>query len=442
MDNDKQIGLIGTTAIVLGSMMGSGIALLPSSLASIGSITTISWIIATLGALGLGYIFSYLANKDPQTGGVIAYAEEVSPILGFQTAILYFYASWVGIAAITITGVSYLSPILPILKDPFFAVLTAIAILWVLIGINLTGAKMVGALATFGLILLLIPVLLTATYGWHFFDYKTFIENWNVAHASSAQAVSSGITLCIWSFIGLEGALINTAIIKNPGWTIPRATLIGIIICASTYILSSTVLIGIFPAKTLAESNAPFLLASSLMIGKWSDPFVTSFIAFACFTSLSVGIMATGQAGIRAAKDYILPSVFMKTRENGIPAKSICIIGIGATILLIAFSLDSKDTQELFTNIVSLCVLLLIFPYFYTILNFSKMLIQAKKKFLGILCCTFSTLFCFAAFLGAHKHTLQISIVAGLAIFLFYESKNRLKFVKILDTENNNSQKE
>ena len=64
--NKKQIGLIGASAIVAGNMMGSGISLLPSNLAEIGSITIISWAITLFGALSLAYIYSRLGLIDPK----------------------------------------------------------------------------------------------------------------------------------------------------------------------------------------------------------------------------------------------------------------------------------------------------------------------------------------------------------------------------------------
>ena len=78
MASEKKIGLITCTGIVAGNMMCSGIALLPANLSAIGSITLIGWLIALLGALGLAWVYAYQATTDPQEGGPIAYAGELS----------------------------------------------------------------------------------------------------------------------------------------------------------------------------------------------------------------------------------------------------------------------------------------------------------------------------------------------------------------------------
>ncbi|HHF3507412.1 TPA: amino acid permease [Haemophilus influenzae] len=89
MTSPKKIGLFTCIAVVAGNMMGSGIALLPAGLARIGAISIIGWIIATIGALALAYVFARLSTKNPQEGGPVAYAGEISPLLGYQTSIMY-----------------------------------------------------------------------------------------------------------------------------------------------------------------------------------------------------------------------------------------------------------------------------------------------------------------------------------------------------------------
>ena len=80
----KKIGVFGASAIVAGNMMGSGIALLPSNLAKIGSVSIIAWGIVSFGALALAFVYARLGTENPQAGGPVAYAGEVSPILGFR----------------------------------------------------------------------------------------------------------------------------------------------------------------------------------------------------------------------------------------------------------------------------------------------------------------------------------------------------------------------
>ena len=58
MASAKKIGLIACTGVVAGNMMGSGIALLPANLASLGSIAIIGWVVALIGAISLAYVYA------------------------------------------------------------------------------------------------------------------------------------------------------------------------------------------------------------------------------------------------------------------------------------------------------------------------------------------------------------------------------------------------
>lgn len=63
MSSAKKIGLFACTGVVAGNMMGSGIALLPANLASIGGIAIWGWIISIIGAMSLAYVYARLATK-------------------------------------------------------------------------------------------------------------------------------------------------------------------------------------------------------------------------------------------------------------------------------------------------------------------------------------------------------------------------------------------
>lgn len=197
MSSAKKIGLVACTGIVAGNMMGSGIALLPANLAGLGSIAIFGWIIALIGALSLAYVYARLATVNPQQGGPIAYAGEVSQVFGFQTGVLYYHANWIGNLAIGITAVSYLSVFFPILNSPVAAGLTCIAIVWIFTLINMLGGSWVAKLSTLGLIAVLIPVVGTAFAGWFWFDPQLYLQNWNTSGTTDVSAVIKSVLFCL-----------------------------------------------------------------------------------------------------------------------------------------------------------------------------------------------------------------------------------------------------
>jgi cadaverine:lysine antiporter len=427
-NNAKKIGLFAAAAIVAGNMMGSGIALLPANLAKIGSISLIAWIVAGIGALALAFVYARLGTEDPQQGGPVAYAGEISPALGFQTGVLYFNANWIGNLAIAITGVDYLSVFFPVLTQPLAAGVVTIMVIWAFTALNLLGADWIGRLVTVGVILLLIPVILTGTYGWTFFDPKVFSSNWNVGGQPAPQAVMAAILLCIWSFIGVESASVGAGVVKDPKRTIPLSTIIGTSIAATVYLLSSTAILGMFPAKTVAGSGAPFSLAAGHMFGPWAPRVVSAIIAFACLCSLGSWMLLVSQAGARASRDGTLPNIFGKINKKGIPALGIVITSLFMTVLMVGIMLFSKaaNTQEIFGHIANIAVILTLPPYLYSAFNLIRIHgFGDRKAGVSLAASLVASVFCFVALAGESRAYLAAAMIIMLGVFVFYVGKTR-----------------
>ena len=433
--NAKKIGMIACTGVVAGNMMGSGIALLPSTLASVGSISIYSWLICIVGALSLAFVFARLATKNPQEGGPIAYAGEVSPVFGFQTGVLYYHANWIGNLAIAITGVSYLSVFFPVLNNPIPAGLATIASVWLFTLVNLLGGSWVSRLCTIGLVLILIPVVGTALFGWTHFDSALYSQNWNVSAGSDGHAVITAVLICLWSFVGVESAAVSSGMVENPKRTVPLATMLGIGLAGLIYVLSTQMISGMFPASEVAASGAPFALATTALFGSWTAPFVSAFTALACFTSLGSWMMLVGEAGKRAANDGNFPKVFGETDRNGVPKKGLLIASSMMTLLMLVlmfFSSETAHASDLFNQLTTDAVLLTMLPYFYSSINLIRFEGMTTRNTFVMLFSGIASLFCMVALAGAEGSTLTATFIMSLIILMFYSKKAGLD--KYLET--------
>lgn len=416
-------------------MMGSGIALLPSTLASVGSISIYSWLICIVGALSLAFVFARLATKNPQEGGPIAYAGEVSPVFGFQTGVLYYHANWIGNLAIAITGVSYLSVFFPVLNNPIPAGLATIASVWLFTLVNLLGGSWVSRLCTIGLVLILIPVVGTALFGWTHFDSALYSQNWNVSAGSDGHAVITAVLICLWSFVGVESAAVSSGMVENPKRTVPLATMLGIGLAGLIYVLSTQMISGMFPASEVAASGAPFALATTALFGSWTAPFVSAFTALACFTSLGSWMMLVGEAGKRAANDGNFPKVFGETDRNGVPKKGLLIASSMMTLLMLVlmfFSSETAHASDLFNQLTTDAVLLTMLPYFYSSINLIRFEGMTTRNTFVMLFSGIASLFCMVALAGAEGSTLTATFIMSLIILMFYSKKAGLD--KYLET--------
>ena len=98
----KKLGLFMLIALVCGNMIGSGVFLLPSSLAALGSISLWSWAVTGFGALILALLFAKMSILVPYSGGPFAYAYAAfGEFIGFQTVYTFFQTDYCLLVTIT-----------------------------------------------------------------------------------------------------------------------------------------------------------------------------------------------------------------------------------------------------------------------------------------------------------------------------------------------------
>lgn len=426
MNSGKKIGLVACTGVVAGNMMGSGIALLPANLAGIGGIALWGWVVSIIGAMSLAYVYARLATKNPQQGGPIAYAGEISPALGFQTGVLYYHANWIGNLAIGITAISYLSTFFPFLNNPIPAGITCIAIVWIFTFINMLGGSWVSRLTTIGLVLVLIPVITTAVFGWFWFEPTVYRANWNTSSTTDAHAIIKSILLCLWAFVGVESAAVSSGMVKNPKKTVPLATMSGTVLAGVVYVAATQVISGMYPAADMAASGAPFAVSASTIVGNWAAPVVSAFTAFACLTSLGSWMMLVGQAGVRAASDGSFPAIYGDLDSNGIPKKGLVLAALkmtGLMVLITVMNSRGGRASDLFGELTGIAVLLTMLPYFYSCVDLIRLEGVNTRNAISLVCSVLGCVFCFIALSGADSLELSGTFIVSLIILMFYGRK-------------------
>jgi cadaverine:lysine antiporter len=237
----------------------------------------------------------------------------------------------------------------------------------------------------------------------------------------------------LWSFIGIETATTDASLVRDPQRTIPKATMIGSGIAAFVYFASCTAISGMFAAKDVAASGAPFSLATSHILGPWTGHVVSAFVAFGCLTSLGSWMMLVAQAGARTAHDDMLPKIFGRLSKKNIPSAGIILTAVLMTALMGVLMIFSKEksAQSLFGNIISIAVLLTILPYFYSALNMLHAFEMKKNKiFLQLLACFLSVGFCLVAIAGSPDEILVATVAVSFIAMVFYERKDRSGFEK------------
>lgn len=371
------------TALVVGNMIGSGVFLLPTTLAHYGSITIFSWIATGIGAMLLALVFAKLSTLFPKTGGPYVYCREsFGDFVGFQVAYNYWIYMWVGNAAIAVAFTGYLTTFIPQLQfNPMLAFFVTAGAVWLITLINIMGVHFAGVVQLVLTILKFVPLLLIAFVGLFFIDMDN-LSQFNLSGESNFSALSSGAMLTLWAFLGLESASIPADDVKNPKKNIPRATIIGTGITAIVYILSTIAIMGVIPSSVLANSTAPFADFAGKLLGPWGRVVMAAAAVIACTGALNGWILLQGQIPLAAAKDQLFPKFFGIVTKNRAPVNGILVSSVLVTCLLMLNF--HKGLVAQFTFIISLATLAAIIAYLYTTITefiiFAKMKTKIPKK--------------------------------------------------------------
>lgn len=360
----RQIGLITATALVLGNMIGSGIFLLPASLAPYGGYGLVGWIISAIGALLLAGVFYRLAKRAPRAGGPYAYSREAfGDCIGFLVAWMYWLSLVGGLAAIAVAFASYMSALVPALgANPLYGALTALAAIWVLTAVNIAGIRSAGVLQVLTTILKLLPLLALALFGFVHFDPHLLAPG---PHAGSPwSAINFCVAATLFAFIGVECASIPAGHVRDPGKTIPRATLLGTAIAAVLYIACTAAVMGLLPASELAHSQAPFADAGRLLWGSWASWLIAGAAAISCFGALNGWTLIGGQFPQAVARDGLFPRLFARESARGIPVPALLIAAVIASVLVLANY--TRGMVAMFTFIALLTALGSIVAYLFS----------------------------------------------------------------------------
>lgn len=423
MEHRHKMGPVMLTALVAGNMMGSGVFLLPANLAQIGSVSIYGWIVTVIGSIALALVFSRMGLINPKAGGPYAYAREgFGDYLGFQTVYVYWLGNWVGNVAVAIAGIGYLSYFFPVLNQPLYVCFSAIAAVWIFTIINFFGPRFLGRVQTTTTCFMFIPVLGTALLGWFWFKPELLTHSFNVSGHSDFQAISHSASLTLWAFIGVESASVSAGVVRNPHRNIPLATMIGTLIAAIAYVLSSTAVMGIVPNKMLAHSSAPFSVAAALALGKTAGDVTSACAVLACLGSLGGWMLLVGQSAKAAADDKLFPHLFSKMNKRNVPVWGLVIT---ATLMsLILLTTISPQLNQQFEFVALVAVLLTLLPYLYSsvamvIIGYRARL-PIKEYRLDMIIAIVATIYSFWAISGVRSKVVLYSLLIMLLSIPFY----------------------
>ncbi len=343
-------------------MIGSGIFLLPSSLAAFGGISLAGWLVSAGGAVLIALVFAGLARQVAGSGGPYVYSRAAfGDLTGFLIGWGYWISMVAGNAAIAIALVGYLSVFFPALdQQAMLATAVALGLIWLLVGINVLGIRTAGRLQLVTTVLKLLPLVAIGAVGVFYLEPAHF-RPWNLSGDSTLSAVTATAALTFWAFMGMECANIPADEVQDPERTVPRAAIGGTLLAALVYIPSFIAVLGLVEPGQLARSAAPYADAARVLWGESAYFLIGGGAVIACFGALNGWTLCLGQIPLAAAKDGLFPVRFARLSRFGTPATGLVL----STVLVSALVLMnySEGLVDQFTVVVLLATLSALLPY-------------------------------------------------------------------------------
>lgn len=418
-------------SLVAGGMIGSGIFMLPASLATFGSISLFGWLIAAIGALVLAKTFSSLSKVIPESGGSFAYTKAAfGDFPAFVVAWGYWISMWSTNAAVALTFAGYLGVFFPTTsQSPIFAPVVALVVIWILTYVNSRSVRSGGNIQVTTTVLKIIPVIVVAIGGFFFFNVNHFTP-FNLSGESTFTAVSGASLLCFYAFLGIEAATIPADNIKNPSINIPRGTLIGVLVVVFLYILSTVSIFGVLSPEETASSTAPLSDAATRIFGPWASYLVAIGACISTFGALNCYILLQGQLAQSMARDGMLAKPMAYLNDQNSPTVALVVSCIFITILLLLNV--TKGLTNLYTFMVELTTITSLLFYLSAVLVYGYFAYHREQGFTRSLKNGLITLiglgFCLLVFLGSGLEILVwsgVCLLAGVPIYYYYTEKNK-----------------
>ena len=255
----KVIGFWQCWAFSVGTMIGSGIFMMPAVLAPYGGISFGGWLLTATGSIMIALVIGRLAGRTTRSGGISVYVEDaVGGLPSFLVTWLYWIGCWTSNAGLAIAFVGYFIVLAPAVgADPIYQIGVALAAMWALTLVNLRGAKDAGFVQLLLTVLKLTPLALIA--GLAIFSGKAEnLPEFNPTGEDPIKVLSITALATMYAFLGLEIGAVPAGNVRDPQRTGPRAVVTATITAALVYIVSTAAVMSLVPSSVLAGSTSPF----------------------------------------------------------------------------------------------------------------------------------------------------------------------------------------
>ncbi len=334
MELKKNVGLFGVFSLATGSMISSGIFILPAlAFFYSGPASSLAYLLAgVLALIGVQSIIE-LSTAMPKAGGDYFFINRsLGPLMGTVSGLL----GWIALSLKSAFAVFGISEVIYIFTGFPLLITGAIITLFFVI-LNIVGVKEAVRLQVVLVIFLLLIMILFVGFG------IPKIEN---SHFTPFAPKGFSTILFTIGFVFVSfGGLLNVANIaeevKNPKKNLPLGIISSVVIVTILYTLIVFITTGILNGDEFINSLSPIADAANKSVGTVGYVAITIAASLAFITTANAGILAASRYPLSLSRDGLLPKFFSKTNKAGdVPIVAILVTGLIIFISLL-ISLDS-----------------------------------------------------------------------------------------------------
>jgi len=362
--NEQKLSRLELIALVVGSMIGSGIFALPSAFGRTTGVigAAIAWAIAGTGMLMLALVFQTLSRRKPKLdSGIYAYAKAgFGNYMGFLSATGYWIGCCLADVACLVLIKAALGQFFPIFGDGTtpVAIASATLLLWGVHFLILRGIKEAAALNTIATIAKIVPIgvfVFVAIAG-----FKADVFAWNLwggeqpTFSNVASQVRNTMLVTVFVFVGIEGASIYSRLAKKRE-DVGVATVLGFLGVLCLLVLVTMFSFGILLRPELASLATPSMAGvMEAIVGPWGKIFVSVGLIISVLGNYLSWSLLAAEVLRAAASDNTMPAFLARVNHNQVPAAALWMTNIVIQVFLLvtwfaeyAFILALKMTSSM-----------------------------------------------------------------------------------------------
>ncbi|MGY4653568.1 basic amino acid/polyamine antiporter [Mycobacterium sp. URHB0021] len=349
------VSLPTLTAMVVGSMIGSGVFLLPRRFGAetgvLGAI--IAWTIAGAGMLMLAFVFQRLATRKPNLdAGIFAYAKAgFGDYVGFNSAIGYWASACAGNTSYWVLITATMSAVVPAFGagDTVLAVIVSAVGVWLFVFLVLRGVKDAAVINYIVTVAKVVPILVFIVIAAIAFKADVFTDNFwggdSYSFSSLWDQATGTMLITVFVFLGIEGASVYSRMARRRA-DVGRATVIGFLSVLSVFALVTLVSYGVMPQGELAGADQPSMAAVlESIVGPWGSIFIRVGVIVSVLGAYLAWTLMAAEVLYIPATTEDMPRFLARTNRHGAPMPALVMAAGLISLLLVAllFAADALD---------------------------------------------------------------------------------------------------